>query len=151
MAGEGYNKPGFYIPDGGPEVTPDMGKAAASQTWARGDMLARSSGQLIIATATSAALAGPAADDRTSTSANDLVPFYGKPDQEFVGIVDANATAVEAGALVDIVGTTGAMMIDIGASSYDVITFGRILADQTVTAQYAKALCRITHGKHTEQ
>jgi hypothetical protein len=106
---------------------------------------------VIIAVAGSTSLVGAAADSRTSTTANDLVPVYALPDQVFIGKVDADASAVTIGDQVDLVGTTGAMMIDVGASTTDVFTFLGILPDQTTDEAEAYAMVRITHGKHDAQ
>ena len=68
-----------------------------------------------------------------------------------IGKVDADASAVTIGSQVDLVGLTGAMMIDVGASTTDVFTFLGPLPDQTSDEAEALAMVRITHGKHDAQ
>jgi hypothetical protein len=150
MAGEGYNRPGFWpldVEQGGRMTL----KAAGSQTWKRGDMLALSSGLVIIAVAGSAKLIGVAGDDRTSTTEGDEVPVVGtNPDAIFCGRADADPSSLVTGDLIDLVGTTGAMMFDVGASTTDVFAFLKIheVPGQSDSAQYALLECRISHGKH---
>jgi len=124
-------------------------KAAASQTWEKGDMLTKSSGLIALATATSALLCGYAGDDRTSTTANDEVPVVGAddPNLQYIGRADADPSSTLAGAKLDLVGGTGAQMIDIGATTYDVFTFVRQCIDEA-DVQYAECVVTITSGKH---
>lgn len=68
-------RPAFAMTPGQPKLM--QGRAAASETWIKGAVLIRSSGQLAEASADPTAdIVGIAAGDVTSSSANDLVSFY---------------------------------------------------------------------------
>ncbi len=148
MAGESYNTAKFRLADGYPSREIEL-PAAASQTWAKGDFLTLDTGLVALAGAASTELIGIAGDDRTSTTANDEVPVVGsEPDARFVGRADADPSSLVIGDQVDLVGNSGAQMVDVGATATDVFTFIRTLPDETSTAQYAEVLVSITHGKH---
>lgn len=141
MAGESFNSTKFK-----PEV-PDASRVqylpiAATQTWVRGDWVYNNAGAITLATAASATLLGIAMDDQTTPTTGTDVPIYvGRPGEVFKGRVDADASAVVAGAEVDLVGASGAQMVDVGASATDVFIFLDLLPDETTTAQYAE--CRV--------
>jgi hypothetical protein len=153
MAGEGYIRHAFWLADGEEEGRQTL-KAAASQTWKRGDMLALDSnttGAVALATAASTHLIGIAGDDRTSTTAGDLVPVLGtKPFTKFVGRANADPSSLDIGAQVDLVGATAAMMVNVGASSTDVFTFLSVLPvpGQDGDATYTPVVVVITETKH---
>ena len=122
-------------------------KAAASQTWVKGDMLYLNSGEVTLATASSATLLGAAADDRTDTTAGDLVPVWAKINQIFRCRADADPSSLVTGAEIDIVGGSGEMEADIGASTTDVLVF---LKQQSEQANEAGAFIEviINQSKH---
>jgi len=150
MANESHNRYGFRLATAAEEAGNIMHmRAAASQTWVKGDMLDLTSGLVSLATSTSALLLGYAGDDRTSTSAGDRVPVIGiKPGTHFIAIADADPSGLEVGAEIDLVGSSGAQMVDVGASSTDVFTFLGLLPDQTSGAAYSEILVCITSNLH---
>lgn len=144
MAGEGFNAARFR---------PEVFKAenvqylpiAASQTWVRGDFVYNNAGAITLATAASATLIGIALDDQSAPATSTLVPIYVAPLDVYIGRVNADASGVAAGAEVDLVGASGAQMIDVGASATNVLIFQDLLPDETSSAQYALARCRINN------
>jgi hypothetical protein len=152
MADEIYNRPGFRPTKadlGGDDII--LLPAQVAETWVAGDMLALSgntNGSVILATAASTHLIGPAVDARNATAAGELVPVYADPDMIFEGLVSANASGLVIGDQVDLIGASGAQLIDVGASATDVFTFLGLLPDETATAARAKAKVRITETKH---
>ena len=112
---------------------------AASQTLTKGDFVILSSGQIAIALATSSELCGVIAQDCASLTAGTLVPVYANPETIFEIIADADSSGVTSGAEYDIVGTTGAMMLDVGGSTYDVLVALRQNPDDTNTDAYTVA------------
>jgi len=119
---------------------------AASQTWVRGDFVFNNAGAITLATAASATLLGVAMDDQTTPATSTLVPIYVEPKALYEGRVDADASGVAAGAEIDLVGASGAQMIDVGASSTNVFVFESLAPDETSSAQYAKAYVRINNS-----
>lgn len=153
MAGEGYNPYGFRCKDAeaaGRITLP----AAASQTWVKGDALALDSnttGSVSVGAAADTALIGIAGDDRTSTSAGDDVPVVAcKRDDILIGPADADPSGLSCGSQIDLVGSSGAQMFDVGSSATDVFTFLKIseVPGQSTSAQYALLECVITETKH---
>lgn len=123
--------------------------AAASQTWVKGDMLYLNSGKVTLATAASATLLGAAADDRTSTAADEEVPVWAKPFQIFRVRADDDPSSLVTGDKIDIVGGTGEMEADVGASTTDVLYYIRIAdIDQTTNAAGTYIYVMIAHAKH---
>ena len=95
---------------------------AASQTLAKGDAVALSSGQVTIATGTSGALLGVMAAPSASASANTLVPVYVGCDQNvFEGQCSGDSAISLIGTSVDIEGTTGVMEVNEDATTEQVI------------------------------
>lgn len=106
---------------------------AASQTIAVGDPLElNSSGLVIVATATSAALLGVAASACAASAALDPIMVYDDPKAEFIATCDAYAEAVQAivGDEVDLIGSTGAFLVNLGASAVDVFVVKEVVSWQ---------------------
>jgi len=117
--------------DGGTgPIVASLGYLNASQTVAVGDALIYSSGRLSIAVATSGSIAGVVAPQLgatglgenvyTTSSADDPLYFYPAGDYVFVGQCSGTYAATTV-TPVDIVGTTGIMEINEGASTEDVV------------------------------
>ncbi len=97
---------------------------AASQTFAVGDpVFLNTSGLVEIAEITDAALLGVAAQDITSSSANDPVLVYDDPRTIFRCQADDSGDAVQAavGDTCDLIVTGGVFFANIDASATDVI------------------------------
>jgi hypothetical protein len=124
---------------------------AASQTLAAGDFVILSSGLVQIALAASAELCGVVARDCSGLAASTRVPVYADPDTVFEVIADADSSSVTAGAEVDIIGATGAMMMDADASSTDVLTAIRSNADDDTSSAYARWLVKINKHAFADQ
>lgn len=102
---------------------------AASQTIAKGDpVVVNASGLVEIADATSAALAGIAATAVTSSSAGDAILIYDDPRVILRGKCDNSAENLQAtvGDEVDLIGSTGAFYVNLGASAVDVFVVRKI-------------------------
>ncbi|MCP4549532.1 MAG: hypothetical protein GY835_24005 [bacterium] len=119
---------------------------AASQTLARGDAVYLSTGTVMIAIAGNATLCGAMAAPSVSADANTLVPVFADPATIFYGMMDADSSSVVANTEADLIGTTGAMMIDADASTVDHFKMIRADPDDTTTSAYAKWL--FTINKH---
>ena len=119
---------------------------ASTQTLTKGDFVILSSGKIAIALATSAELCGVIAQDCASLTAGTLVPVYAYPHTIFEVIADADSSSATIGAEYDIVGATGAMMLDIGGSTYDVLVPVHSVPDDTLANAYARWHVRI--NKH---
>lgn len=120
---------------------------AASQTLTKGDFVILSSGLVQIALANSAELAGVIAADQATPTASTLVPVYADPNTVFEIIADADSSGLTAGSAPGIVGTTGAMMLDVGDdNATNVLTCLRVNPDDTNTDAYARWLVKI--AKH---
>lgn len=146
--GVGANTYGFH-----PKDVDDMHlyylKAAASQTWVKGDMLYLASGEVTLATAASATLLGAAADAQTDTTAGDLVPVWAKPFQVFRVRADDDPSSLVTGDKIDLVGASGAQEADVGASTTDVLYFLRIADIDDVTDEAGTYIyVMIAHAKH---
>lgn len=99
-------------------------KVATSQTIAVGDPVElNASGLVIVGTATSAKLIGVAAEACTSAAAGTVIGVYDDPKQVYKGKCDNSAQAVQAivGDTVDIVGSTGAFLLNLDATSINVV------------------------------
>lgn len=97
---------------------------ATGQTIAVGDPVElNSSGLIIVATATSAALAGVAAEACTSAAAGTKIGIYDDPKQIYRAKCDTAGEALQAvkGDTFDLVGSTGAFLVNLGASDIDVL------------------------------
>lgn len=116
---------------------------AASQTLTKGDFVILSSGLVAIALYNSATLCGVIAQDCASLAASTLVPVYADPDTIFEVIADAASDSEVAGDVIDIVGSTGAMMVNIDTATYDVIKLIRANPSDSVASAYARWQCRI--------
>jgi len=92
---------------------------ATTQTFAVGDALELSSGQVIVATAGGAILCGVAAQPCASLTAGTKVMVWCDPDTVFKARQDST-DAIVIGSEVDLTGTTGVMQLDSDASSTDV-------------------------------
>lgn len=118
---------------------------AASQTLTKGDFVILSSGLVAIALANSAELCGVIAQDCASLSSGTLVPVYASPDTVFEVIADADSSSAVAGNALGIVGTTGAMMLDIGDdNSTDVLTLLRANPSDSTSSAYARWQVKIS-------
>ena len=93
---------------------------AASQTLAAGDAVIWSSGQLVIALANSATLAGVVARNCSGLASDTKVPVWADPNLVFVGRID-DADAITEGGQADIIGATGVMQIDADGGSTNVL------------------------------
>lgn len=118
MADQSHNRKGFMPLN--PDAVIKWLPIAASQTLTKGDAVILSSGLVAIAVAGSAALVGVVAQDCASLAASTLVPVWCDPEEDFIGLADADSSSVTAGSEVDLVGATGAMLLDVGASTTDV-------------------------------
>lgn len=117
---------------------------AASQTLTKGDFVILSSGLVAIALANSATLCGVIAQDCASLAASTLVPVYADPDTVFEVIADAASNSIVAGETHDIIGATGAMMMDADAATTDVLMCLRAQPGSDVTTSaYARWEVRI--------
>jgi hypothetical protein len=136
---QAYNKRGFYpVSKNARPIAVDV---AASQVIAQGDALILDSGEVSIALAGSARIFGFAAEPATTNASGvrtdelgakrpgyTKMRVYPATDGEFFeGVADADSSASLPGAEVDLVGATGAQMIDVGASTTDV--FKLVAAD----------------------
>lgn len=130
--GVGANIYGFYPKDVNDENLVYF-EAAASQTWVKGDMLYLVSGKVTLATSSSATLLGPAADDRTSTAANESVPVWSRPYQIYRVRASADPSSLVTGDLIDLTGGTGEQEANVAASTTDVFYFIRIADIDDVT------------------
>jgi len=118
MAKESYNPYGFWPAT--PNAKTRMMEVAASQTFAAGDPLVLSSGQVAVAVQNSSTeLCGIAAEACASLDQGTEVAVWADPDQEFFGRCNADASGVAVGTLMDLDGTTGAFEIDENASDQD--------------------------------
>jgi len=145
------DKPNSFRPldMGGP---PKRGtyQAAAAQTWKGGamkcDMVAMdAAGQVVLATATSGALLGCAANDIAAPAAGTAVYVYDDPDQ----IYEAQTSGVYAitmrSLLVDFEGATGIQEINENASLKGVL---QIVAEQPGTEVAANARLYVRIARH---
>jgi hypothetical protein len=121
-----------------------------TQTLTKGDFVILSSGQVAIALANSAELCGVIAQDCASLTAGTLVPVYADPETDFEVICDAISSGTTPGAAHDIVGSTGAMMLDVGASTYDVLTIKKFNPEDSTAAAYARCTVRITKHAYAD-
>lgn len=99
-------------------------KVKTGETIAVGDPVELDADGLIIcATATSAALAGVAAEACTSAAAGTKIGIYDDPKQLFLAKADAVGEVVQAikGEEVDLIGSTGAFLVNLGASAVNVL------------------------------
>lgn len=118
MADQSHNRKGFFPKN--PNARIEYLPIAASQTLSEGDAVILSSGQVAIGLAASATLCGVVAQDCSSLAAGTLVPVYADPYEIFIGLTDADSSSLAVGAEIDLVGATGAMLLDVGASTTDV-------------------------------
>jgi hypothetical protein len=101
-------------------------RVAASQTIAVGDpVVMNASGLVEVGAAASAQLLGVAAEAIVTggtVSATNTIGVYDDPKALFIALGDASTTGSQAliGDEVDLVGSTGAFLVDIGASATDV-------------------------------
>lgn len=110
-----------------------------TQTFAVGDALELSSGQVCIATAAGAILCGVAAQPCASLTAGVEVMVYADPDDIFIARQDSTDALVIDNEP-DLTGATGAMQLDSDASSTDVFKIvGGPLANDDGSAASAAA------------
>lgn len=105
---------------------------ATSQTIAVGDPVElNSSGLIIVATATSAKLAGVAAEACTSAAAGTYIGVYDDPKQVYKCKADNYAQVARSlkGDDVDLVGSTGAFYANLDATSVNVLRVVQIGTD----------------------
>lgn len=120
---------------------------AATQTLTKGDFVILSSGLVAIALADSAELVGAIAQDCASLATSTLVPVYADPDTEFEVVADADSSAMVAGDAPGIVGTTGAMMLNVADSNAtDVLHAIRSNPQDAASSAYARWIVKI--NKH---
>lgn len=108
-------------------------KVATGQTIAVGDPVElNSSGLVIVATATSAALVGVAAEACTSAAAGTIIGVYDDPKQLYKGKCDDSTQLLQAvkGDTCDIVGSTGAFLLNLDATSYNVVRVVRLGSEE---------------------
>lgn len=132
-------------------------KVAAAQTIAKGDpVVLNSSGLVEVADATSAALLGTSASTLAAPAAGTAIAVYDDPKVILQGKCDAYAEAVQAiiGDYVDLIGSTGAFYVNLGASSTDVFQVVNVntnidpLQDGTFTLFTNAALVEFSIYKH---
>jgi len=146
MAKETYNQYGLrpLYPD---QARIGYYKVAATQSIKIGDPLVLTAGQAAIAVAASSTiLLGVAAQNSTLAAANTLIAVYDDPDTVFRGRASADASAVQAGYLPDLVGTTGAFNVNVEASAQDVFIFLGCLPEENSSA--AGAYCKVKIRLH---
>lgn len=125
---------------------------AASQSIKAGDALAVDTLLADLAVAGDARILGFAAEDATSdassvrtdeqgakNSKTTIAVHLATPGAIFRGCADADASSVGIGSEVDLVGATGAMLLDVGASSTDVF---KLIAKESPDDAVATALSR---------
>lgn len=100
-------------------ATPRFCNVASATVLEEGDAVGITSGLLVKATATTAAVGIVAAASANGSVVT--VPVYVDGSIIFQGTADANFTAATRGAEVDLVITAGVGLIDIGASTTDVL------------------------------
>lgn len=127
MSSQAHNPKGFFPAYPAQAKTQRM-PVAASQTLARGDAIIISSGQVAIALANSAEIAGVIAQASVGAAAATMVEVWNDPDQVFIGRANAG-NAIAAGATCDIIGATGAMELDENATSTNVAKIVELLDD----------------------
>jgi hypothetical protein len=123
----------------------------ASQTLTRGDAVIISSGQIAIAVAGSAELVGVIARDCASLTAATPVPVYHRDDHEFECMANADSSSVVLGGEYDLIGATGAMLLNVGASSTDVFVAVRGNPEDTLTDAYARWIVKINKHALSDQ
>lgn len=99
-------------------------KVATGQTIAVGDPVELdANGLIIVATATSATLAGVAAEACTTAPANTVIGVYDDPKTVFKGKCDNAGQLLQAvkGDTCDIVGATGAFLLNLDATAKNVV------------------------------
>lgn len=126
-------------------------KIAGSQTLTKGDFVILSSGLVQIALATSAELCGVVAQDCASLTAGTLVPVWADPSEEFLVIASADASSVTAGSEYDISGATGAMVMNVAASTYDVLVPLRMNPDDAVATAGSEWIAKINKHAFADQ
>ncbi len=136
------NKYGFW-PASGRHARITYLPVKASQTLAVGDAVILSSNQVAIALYDSAELCGVMAQPAASLDAGTMVAVYADPDTYFEAIADADSSSVEPGDKIDIVGGTGAMMLDADATSTNVMCVLRGNVEDTDSSAYARWLVKI--------
>ncbi len=147
MASQAHNLKGFWPLDSGAEIT--YLKVAATQTLTKGDavILSIGSGLVSIGLAASAELCGVIAQDSVLQASGTLVAVYANPNEKFIGNADADSSASVAGAYVDLVGATGAMLLDVGLSVTDVFTLvAPYDSSEALATANARWICQI--NKH---
>lgn len=126
---------------------PDVIRAAASQTITQGDFIIdNGSGRGAIALANSPALLGVAAATVVTTAADEAtdIPFYpAKLGAQFVGYCENTPTETMRGMFTDIIGATGAMMIDDNASTTDVLQFIRAYEEEAAMGARSPAIVAV--------
>jgi hypothetical protein len=122
MAKETYNPYGL-IPAYPDDARIEYYPVAASQTIAKGDPVIISSGQIAIATTTSAEICGVAAQASASADAGTLIAIYDDPDTVFFVRADADASSLAIGTHCDLDGSTGAFQLDVAGSTYDILNY----------------------------
>ena len=139
-----YNRKGFFPEDA--HARKVRLPIAASQTLSMGDAVILSSGQVAVALAASTSLCGVVAQDCSGLAANTPVAVWADPDTVFIGTADADSSSSLAGAEVDLVGATGAMQLDVGASTTDVFKLLSALPDDDTASANARWQTKI--NKH---
>ena len=143
--GQSNNKYGAFPIDDKAPIT--WLPIASSQTLTKGDFVILSSNLVAIALANSAELCGVIAQDCSGLASSTLVPVYATPDTVFEIIADADSSSLGVGDVPGIVGSTGAMMLDVGDdNSTDVLIALRSNPEDSTSSAYARWLVRI--NKH---
>lgn len=102
---------------------------AASQTIAKGDpVVVNASGLVEVADASSAAITGIAATAVTSSSSGDAILVYDDPKTVLRGKCDNDSENVQAvvGDEVDLIGSTGAFYVNLGASATNLFVVRKV-------------------------
>jgi len=110
----------FKLKDGEQVRTVNCLKASATVIEA-GDLVALSSGLIVKATASSTAVGY--AVSGAAAGVEDIAVTVGN-DFTLIGTGDANFAVTQKGSEVDIVVTSGAQLVDVGASATDVLKIG---------------------------
>jgi hypothetical protein len=136
------DKPYGFLPvNPGSKVIKSLGGGA----FKKGDPVILSSGKYIVATTTSTALAGIAAEDCAGN--NYACYIWADPEEMFHAQCNGTyARATHAGNNYDLTGSTGIFEINESATTYEVIHIYDAVPDSTV-AEYCRVVCKI--AKHT--
>ena len=113
---------------------------AASQEITRGDPVTISGGELSIATGSSGAIYGVAAEDVTTTEDDEKTPclvWVADRSTIFIGVADAATSGIDDGAVCDIQVSSGKWTLNIGTSTESVVrVIQHVSGDDTSDSTY---------------